>query len=80
MNIDNEVIAKSDIDEDGGYDLKVDLNQIGIAEDETPPDTVRADGLDFDLCGQVVDANDAAIYWTYWNHGDPAVNLQLHFA
>jgi hypothetical protein len=80
MKIDNEVIAKSDVDEDGGYDLMVDLNQIGIAEDEDPPVAVHADGLDFDLCGQVVESDDTAIYWTYWNEGNPAVNLQLHFA
>ena len=80
MNIDNADVSKSDADQDGGYDLTVDLNQIGIAEDATPPDAIHTCGLDFDLCGQVVDANNAAIYWTYWNHEDPAVNLQLHFA
>jgi hypothetical protein len=80
MKIDNEVIAKSDVDEDGGYDLKVDLNQIGIAEDATPPEVIQAGGFEFDLCGQVVDTDDVAIYWSYWNEGNLAVNLQLHFA
>ena len=79
MKIDNEVIAKSDVDADGGYDLKVDLNQIGITEDATPPEAIYAGGFEFDLCRQVVGSCDRPLFWSYWNEGSPVVNLQLHF-
>ena len=78
MQIQAVDIAKSEPDRHGGYDLLVDLNQIGIPEDRSPPVEIHIEGERFFKAGLCEAAGGH--YWSYWKDGTPAVNLQLHFS
>ncbi len=78
LEIDTFNIAKSKPDRHGGYDLLVDLNQVGIPEDKAPPVEIHIEGERFFKAGLCADAGGR--YWSYWKDGVPAVNLQLHFS
>jgi|ETNvirenome_6_85_1030632.scaffolds.fasta_scaffold38389_2 hypothetical protein len=78
MKIHKVDIAKTDPDSQGGYDLLVDMNQVGLNEDEAPATEIQIDGQRFHRTGRVVDEEDNFLYWSYWNDGRPAINLQLH--
>jgi hypothetical protein len=86
MNIQISDIAKSAEDAAGGYDLLVDLNQVGLKEDESPPQVVHVDGVKFDLCGRVMSPEgphgqpEKLLFYSYWNESPveaACVNLQL---
>lgn len=76
--IDRSVVAKSKPDRSGNYDLLVDMNQVGIQEEETPAVEIHIDGQRFHRTGRVVDGDNNFLYWSYWNDGSPVINLQLH--
>ena len=78
--VDPEDLVKANYDRNGGYDILVDMNQVGLSEDETPPAEIRIEGERFHLSGCVEDHFDKnkPTYWSYWNDNWPAKNLQLH--
>ena len=84
--LDPSDIAKSEVDEHGGYDLIVDMNQIGLPEYKSPPQEIHFEGQRFHKAGLVhKDGVNGPLpaYWSYWNDtvrlsGNPAINLQLH--
>ena len=78
MKIHRVDIAKTDPDSGGGYDLLVDMNQVGLGEDETPATEIHIEGTKFFQAG-LCNAGEKR-YWSYWNDGQPAVNLQLHLS
>ena len=71
-------IAKTDPDDNGGYDLLVDMNQVGLREGETPATEIHIEGTKFFQSGFCDDGGNQ--YWSYWNDETPAVNLQLHLS
>ena len=75
--IDPDDIIQSEPDKSGSYDLLVDMNQAGLREDKVPPVEIRIDGKRFHRTGVVDAAGEKAAYWSYWNEGVPAINLQL---
>jgi len=81
MKIHEVDIAKTDPDKHGGYDLLVDMNQVGLREDEeSPPETIEVAGIKFARSVIVVGEGDEHLYWSYWNDDPSAVNLQLWFS
>jgi len=75
--IDPNDIAQSKPDKRGGYDLLVDMNQLGLREDKIPPAEIRIEGERFHRAGVVDASSKKSAYWSYWNEGVPAKNLQL---
>ena len=71
-------IAKTKPDSQGGYDLLVDMNQVGLSEGETPATEIHIAGTKFFQAGLCDDGGKH--YWSYWNDAQPAVNLQLWFS
>jgi hypothetical protein len=78
--VDTNNVAKSVPDSRGGYDLMVDMNQVGLKENEVPAVEIHIDGQRFHRAGRVVDVEDNFLYWSYWNDGIPTINLQLRGA
>jgi hypothetical protein len=78
MKIHEVDIAKTEPDQNGGYDLLVDMNQVGIPEDQSPPVEIHIEGERFFQSGLCDDEGQQ--YWSYWNDGAPAVNLKLHLS
>lgn len=73
-------IAKTTPDKQGGYDLLVDMNQVGLKEDQIPAAEIRIDGERFHRAGVVEASGGKPMYWSYWKDGTPAVNLHLLFS
>ncbi len=76
--IDTANVAKTTPDKSGGYDLLVDMNQVGLPEEKPPPTEIHIEGTKFFQAGLCDDSGSR--YWSYWNDGMPAVNLQLHLS
>jgi|TARA_R110001583_G_scaffold16272_19_gene66798 hypothetical protein len=72
-----DVIAKRNTDKRGGCDLLVDMNQVGLREDKIPPVEIHLEGERFHRAGIVEPTASNTAYWSYWNDGAPARNLQL---
>lgn len=76
--LDPSDVAKSEPDKNGGYDILVDLNQVGIPEGyRRPPDEIHFEGERFHRSGVIEASNREPAYWSYWNDGFPAKNLKL---
>ena len=73
-------IATTQPDRNGGYDILVDMNQIGLREDQVPAAEIQIDGERFHRSGIVEASSEKPAYWSYWKDGVPAVNLQLLFS
>jgi hypothetical protein len=85
MDLQGIDLKKVDPDENGGYDIVTNMKAIGIEDEESPPATIKVNGVEFIRAGRVVGDGDRDMYWSYWNndasvHSGPAVNLQLWFS
>ena len=47
---------------------------------ESPPATIEVSDVEFTIAGRVVNDEDESLFWSYWNDGIPAINLQLWFS
>ena len=79
MQIHKVDIAKTEPDKHGGYDLLVDMNQVGLNEGESPVTEIHIEGTKFFQSGLCY-LDGKKQYWSYWNDNKPAVNLQLWFS
>lgn len=75
-HVDPGSIIRSEPDNHGGFDLLVDMNQVGLGEDDTPAAEIHIEGTKFFQAGLCDDGEHR--YWSYWNDEAPAINLQLH--
>jgi len=84
MQIQGFDVARTELDEHGGQDLLVDMNQVGLKEGEQPPEVIHVDEVKFDLCGRVESPEGPhgqpgkLLFYSYWNEApEAAINLQL---
>ena len=73
-------IKQVDPDENGGYDIVTVMSVIGIEDEETPPEAIEVNDVEFTIAGRVLAENDESLFWSYWNDAVPAINLQLWFS
>ena len=73
-------IKQVDPDENGGHDIVTVMSVIGIKDEESPPETIEVSDVEFTIAGRVVNDEDESLFWSYWNDGIPAINLQLWFS
>ena len=79
LSFDLSSLTQSQV-EAGSYDLVAVMSAISIHDEEKPPQVVEVNDVEYSLAGRVVAKDDSSLYWSYWNDGDPAVNLQLWFS
>jgi hypothetical protein len=73
-------IKQVDPDENGGYDIVTNMEVIGVEDELSPPETIEVNDVKFSRSAVVVDEDDENLFWSYWNDGVPAINLQLWFS
>ena len=84
--LDPSDVVKTNVDKNGGYDLVLDMNQIGLPEDKSPPQEIHFEGQRFHKSGLVCKRGvngPTPSYWSYWNdtlrlNDEATINLQLH--
>ena len=73
-------IKQVDPDGKGSYDIVTNMEVIGIEDELSPPEMIEVNDVKFSRSVVIVDDEDENLFWSYWNDGMPAINLQLWFS